>query len=389
MMHFGRFISFTIFISLLAWISGEAKEIMHLMRSPYALLMGDAFTARADDEYTLFYNPAALGRNAGLRLSPLNPTVGIVSALDDIDRFKDFSETKDSDGNYDAAKIGERLMGFPVYIHAGASPSMKFGPMGMVLFASTSSSIIMRNNVHPMMDVDYRLDRGFIVGFAHSIGNGAKSTSGDKTTPGQRLSIGVALKKMNRQGLDNSYDLFGSELMANIAQASGGDLVSLRNAMGYSKGKAWGGDLGLEWIHSTEYSELSWGLSILDINDTRFRKLDGTQDIPRQEMYINTGITWRQDFTLLDYSFSMDLHPINVVMPWQRKLHIGFDIGIPLIRVMAGLSEGYISYGATVSLWPFKITAGFYGVELGSEYKQEKGSRAFVYISLLDFAFEI
>ncbi|MFA7613273.1 MAG: hypothetical protein WCY48_03485, partial [Candidatus Caldatribacteriota bacterium] len=34
-----------------------------LMRSPKALLMGDAFTAVNDDSYTLFYNPASMARH--------------------------------------------------------------------------------------------------------------------------------------------------------------------------------------------------------------------------------------------------------------------------------------------------------------------------------------
>ena len=32
--------------------------------------MGDAFTAVADDEMTLFYNPAALGRHRGVSIIP-------------------------------------------------------------------------------------------------------------------------------------------------------------------------------------------------------------------------------------------------------------------------------------------------------------------------------
>ena len=39
-----------------------ASEVRYMARSPKGMLMGDAFTAIADDEYTLFYNPAALGR---------------------------------------------------------------------------------------------------------------------------------------------------------------------------------------------------------------------------------------------------------------------------------------------------------------------------------------
>lgn len=44
----------------------HAQEVNYLARSPRALLMGDAYTAIADDEFTLFYNPAALGRNKGV-----------------------------------------------------------------------------------------------------------------------------------------------------------------------------------------------------------------------------------------------------------------------------------------------------------------------------------
>ena len=67
---------------------------------------------------------------------------------------------------------------------------------------------------------------------------------------------------------------------------------------------------------------------------------------------------------------------------------MGFDFGIPLIRVMGGISEGYISYGASIKFWPLKLTIGFYGAELGPEYKQEKSGRAVIYLSLFDFSFE-
>ena len=52
-----------------------AKEFRYLARSPRALLMGDAYTAVADDEYTLFYNPAALGRHKGVHISTINPKI--------------------------------------------------------------------------------------------------------------------------------------------------------------------------------------------------------------------------------------------------------------------------------------------------------------------------
>ena len=64
----------------------DAKEVFHVGRSPRALIMGDAFAALADDEYTLFYNPAALGKEADLRVVPFNPHLGILNPLDYIDK---------------------------------------------------------------------------------------------------------------------------------------------------------------------------------------------------------------------------------------------------------------------------------------------------------------
>ena len=45
-----------------------AREVYYTLRSPKALLMGDAYTTLAEDDYTLFYNPAILARHSGFSL---------------------------------------------------------------------------------------------------------------------------------------------------------------------------------------------------------------------------------------------------------------------------------------------------------------------------------
>ncbi len=363
-----------------------AKEIRHLMRSPQALLMGDAFTARADDEYTLFYNPAGLGRNSGAQIKLINPNIGVTNALDELDRFEDFPSS-------DASAISQRLMGFPVFVQLGATPTMKIGPFGFNLFANSTTSLSLRNATHPALDVDYRLDRGFIFGFAYSVGSGGsadlfklKSDRGPKS--GKRCSYGIGIKHMNRQGLKNKFDVFSVELLNTIA--NGVDSYSdLRDALGFSKGKGWGGDLGLDCSVGGPMGELSFGASILDVFDTKFIKSSGDYDIPRQDMYINTGVAWKQDFGIFDYALSFDLHPINEPIEFGQMAHFGLEVGIPLIRAYGGWNGGYISYGAKFNVWPFEITAGFYGVELGSNFKEQKGSRAVIHLSLLDIEFDL
>ena len=369
-------------------IALEAKEVRYLIRSPKALLMGDAFTSHADDDFTLFYNPAGLGRSKLVELRPINPDFGFSNVLDDLDRFEDFPKG--------APGIADRIMGYPVYIHGGATPGLKFGPIAFNLFVSSSTSLVLRNRVYPQIDVDYRLDRGFSFGYAYSFGQGGKFEKRNpfegkksvKGTDGVRTSIGAAVKNINRQGLVGSFSLFGSTLL-NAINENKNDIGLLRDSLGYSKGMGWGVDIGVEHAYVMGSSELAFGASILDVGGTKFDRTQGTADIPDQDMFINTGVSWRQDFFLLDYSLALDFKPLNVDMPFMRKVHFGAELGLPIVRVLFGFSEGYISYGLEVDIWLIKVTAGFYSVELGKDLKEEQGKRALLYVSLLEFDFDL
>lgn len=357
-----------------------AKELSYLARSPYGLLMGDAYTARVDDEYVMFYNPAGLAMNNGVEFYPLNPEIGVTNALDDLDRFKDFPS--------EPSQIADRLLGFPIYVHAGGTPTIKFGPFGLSLFANINTSLILRNSVHPEMSIDYRYDRGFAFGYAYTVGEGTFFKRGGRSKTGSKTTFGLSLKSIRRDGLSEQFDLLGTKLANILSSSEELDYNTIRKELGYSKGKGWGWDLGFLQSFGTENSQLILGASILNVLDIHFRKLEGDYNVPIQEMHVNTGVTWRQNFLLMDYSVNLDFRPVLNDIPFSRKLHLGFDFGIPGIRAMAGFSEGYLSYGLRVRVWPIEVTAGFYGVEIGNEFREQKGSRAIIYISLFDFSFE-
>lgn len=360
-----------------------AKEVRYLARSPKALLMGDAYTAAVDDDFILFYNPAAINKTLGVYLHPINPTLGATNVLDDSDRFKNLPK--------DAPGLSSRLLGYPVYLQAGAFPGLRFGPIALTLFASSSMSLAIENAVHPFIDVDYRYDRGFIFGFAHSFGSAKKRTYKSfkaKTTAGQRATIGVSLKYINREGIDEKFSLFSPDILQRV-NTSGSDIGELKKALGYSKGAGWGGDIGGEYALINGRSELIFAASILDVGSTKFNLEEGTRKIPKQDMYLNSGVTFKQDFTIFDYALSFDLHPLNEPISFGRKLHAGLKVGIPLVSAYAGFSGGYVSYGLGFRFWPVEVVAGFYGVEIGSSYKDQEGKRGVIYLSLLDFAFDI
>ena len=381
-----RLINLLIFIFLFNEL--PAQEVSYLARSPRALLMGDAYTAIADDEFTLFYNPAALGRNKGVSLTLLDPTLGLTDALGELDRFKNFPS-----GAGAAPNIAKRLMDFPIYVEVSAFPTLKIGQFGFTLFADSKSSFVMRNATNPELDINYRYDRGFIMGYAHNIGSGAYTSKAKKgakasTSSGSRLSIGFAVKHINRQGIQNQFDLFGTTLLNKINSGST-DISSLKDALGYSKGTAWGVDSGAEYAYSSGHSLFTAGLSAMDIGSTRFIRTEGTGEIPKQDMIINSGVAFKQDFGFFDYTLSADMHPMTGPIENSRRFHLGSELSLPLLTFDAGWSEGYLSYGATVKLWPFKLTTGFYGVEVGSHFREQEAKRFILYLSLFDFSIDL
>jgi len=359
-----------------------AQEMRYLMRSPRALLMGDAFTSIADDEFTLYYNPAALAKNSGVSLSLFNPHIGLTNALDEEDRYKDFPSN-------DAAAIADRVLGFPLYLQGGIAPGFKFGPLGFSLIGNINTTLMLRNAIHPFFDIDYRYDRGFAFGYAYTLGSGGNILASGKQQMGAQTAIGVGLKSISREGLQGSFDLFGTELLKKLSTSSTAGFSAIREELGYSKGQGYGVDLGFLHSYYSPNTDFSMGLSFLDIGDTRFKKESGNDDIPVQQMMANFGASWQQDFTFFHYGISMDIKPLNQPIPWQRKMHFGVQIGIPSLTLLAGYSEGYVSYGIEFNLWLFKINAGLYSVELGHEFRQEEGSRGVFSIRLLDFSFDV
>lgn len=353
-------------------ISAEvvAQEYRPYVRSPRAMFMGDAFTSLANDDYTLFYNPAGLTQNGGVELYFLNPQIGATNALDELDRFEDLPE--------DPTGIVNRFQGFPVYVQAGVTPGFKIGNFGLSFVVNSTTNLVLRNQTYPTIDIDHRYDRGVVMGYAHDL---YKSSAG--TT-----SVGVGFKMINRQGLQNSFDVFGTRMLR-IIQDGVDDVSAIKDALGYSEGRGYGYDIGFMHTMKLGPSALRLGLSVLDIADTKFKIKTGTEPLPTQEMTINFGSSFSTGWGPFHQTFSFDLHPLNQPMPFGRRMHLGYQLKILMIELMAGVNGGYLNYGVGLDLWPFRLTAGFYSTELGYEYKQEKGSRAIIYLSLLDIDFDL
>ena len=116
-----------------------AFDYPYTIRSPEGLVMGDAYTAVNADEFTMFYNPASLGRHKkDFSFYPFNPQLNGTNIFNDVQRFKEFQN-----GEINASEI---LMDYPVHASAGIAPGVKLFNIGVSFFASESYDLLLRNS---------------------------------------------------------------------------------------------------------------------------------------------------------------------------------------------------------------------------------------------------
>ena len=68
-----------------------AEEVYEMNRNVRALGMGNAYTALVDDEDSLFFNPAGIGRNSGIFWSVVDFNFGVNDISDTLDTFSDLT----------------------------------------------------------------------------------------------------------------------------------------------------------------------------------------------------------------------------------------------------------------------------------------------------------
>ena len=349
----------------------------YTMRSPKALLMGDAYTAVNDDEYTLFYNPASLARHkSDLTLYPFSAQLSGTNVLSDMSRFSDFPSTP-----VGAADV---LMDYPVHASAGIAPGFKLFNFGISFIANESYDALLRNNTHPMLDLDLRSDKGLVMGIGIPLG---PSRLTKKSMSGSQTSLGLSTKYIERTGVKDTLALAGPTVVDALGQS---ELNKLLQSLGRVKGIGWGFDAGLEHVARQGNTQYVIGLSALDITGTEYRVVNNPDHlkVANTRDQVNLGLAAGQDFSMFHYIISADIRGLNEQMDFGKRTRFGAQVGIPGVTLMGGLNSGYYSYGAQLDLAFMKLTAGFYDVELGSNYKQTKSRRFILYLSLFDFSFD-
>ncbi|MBT8341441.1 MAG: hypothetical protein HKP58_20380, partial [Desulfatitalea sp.] len=183
-----------IVLILTAWpADSQARPYTSFFRGVRPLGMGGAFTAVADDENALFYNPAGLSSISMLNVGIFNPLVEVSG--DSIDLIGDLGDT-DMDNVGEVTDLLRKYVGKHQHVRAALFPHVGFrlanvGAMvGGLVQAEVDADI--RNPVYPEAYLDYVQDISLLAG----AGVGLPLTG---------LRVGATLKGGQRKSLSEVY----------------------------------------------------------------------------------------------------------------------------------------------------------------------------------------
>ena len=348
---------------LMTWLSQTvyAGELPVFYKGIRPLGMGGAFTAVADDENAMFYNPAGLNSIKGLGgVSILNPYVEASKNVNAF--FKDVQDIADASTNTEqsqlAAQLLEDWLGEHLHLRGGAFPNAVMHNFGVGFLAQAAFD----GEVHNPLGINTLQVRG-----GYDLALVASGAYGF-TVMENPLMIGVTGKIINRRLLDKAYTT--RELVEEDGIDLGDDL---------EKGNGFGLDLGA--IYSLPvFLEPSFGLSVQNIADVDM----GDAGTLEQQVNLGAAVHPPIGFGKLLVAFDiMDLtNQLGEDNDLAKRLNLGVEYRLPVILALrAGLHQGYPSYGFSVDLWIIEASYAYYIEEIGAYAGQRPDRRNMAQIS--------
>jgi hypothetical protein len=177
-----------------------------------------------------------------------------------------------------------------------------------------------------------------------------------------QLKLGAAAKMLWRRG---GYRLLPTSAMLNPSAEQ------LTSRIG-NFGKGYGFDLGsLAVFELRKNLKLQGALVATDIGDTSFG--DGPQPVG---MNLAAGMALRY-FLKKAGSLSLlyELRHLTQSASIRRKQHLGAELALPVLKLYAGYNQAFLTYGAAVDIFLFRLTAASTTEELGSQVYQNPQTR--------------
>lgn len=349
-------------MGLAIFIAGRlafAAEIFEIHRNARAMGMGNAYSSLVDDEDALFYNPAGIAKNGGFFWTIADPGVGLSSlSKEDLDIYSDLQES----GSFDDAL--NALYGKTIWAGGTAKTSVMLPFFAGALYGAGDVSVRVDNRVNPTMTVNYVRDTGIALGTGFWMG--------------PFLQQGFAFKRINRVG---SRQEFGPSVIQDIIAGNSDPDVIFENLE--RKGTGYGVDWGMN-ISIPGPVRPTVSFVWKNIGNTKFYPSnDGDLAPPTEKQEWVLGTSFMVDLPLVHIVPSIDIkHANDEDIQLGKKLHMGVELGLPLLDLRVGSHQGYLSYGAGINLGLFRFDAASWGVEMGGYPGQNESRRYMAQFSL-------
>ena len=336
-----------------------AEEFRPLYRGARAQAMGNAFTAVADDEQAIFYNPAGL---AGITNFSWN--IAAINGDFSNDILSSNATLQAALANPSPSAINS-LIGKNYSLRAQGLASLIGPGFGFAGLYDYQGAIRIKNSALP------------------------QGIAGAQNTYGGQVALGFRLIRFKRRKAELRMGFAGK-----LLYRSGGyfsptltEIMTLNSSLLTSRlgnpGVGFGLDTGLQLVYPVRKNfQLQAGLAMRDIGDTTFN--NGSGEVQKSNLAAGLAGIYSSNDVRLIVAFDMDR--IVDYIDWRRKVHLGTELKFPLLSFSAGLSEFQVTYGASINLGLFRVSYVSYAQEQGTVVGEDPERRHLLHVA---FKFEI
>ncbi len=318
--------------------------------------MGNAFTAVADDEEAIFYNPAGL---AGIKQFSFNIVAVDADASNDmINGYPVISDALSS--NSPVASLNN-LIGKNYYARVEGTSTLVLPGFGIAALADEQVALSLQNTAFPQGILGVQSTYGVQAAFGTSLLRQRRKSADD-------LRFGMAAKYLNRAGGYRQLTL--TELLTLNAKAITQNLTNF--------GTGYGVDLGFQYIHKfkKKFSLMS-GLAMTDIGDTGF-----SSGADPQKSNLTFGLAGRYTSSQFVATLAYDYAHILNYADWPKKNHVGLELKFPLLSLYTGINQAFLTYGVGIDLWIFKLMYLSYAEEQATLVNQDPERRSMIHFAM-------
>ena len=333
------------------------------LRTPYPgvrpMGMGNAFLAISDDNNALWYNPAALARVKSYNVSLLDTSLGV----DSVDTFnRIYAAIFQGDFN-NLVRPDQQ------YMRVNLRPTFLMPYFSLSFFSHGTSFMRLSN----LTDLNANVD---LYGF-----NDVGVAAGVGIPLGPYLSVGATVRGFQRTGIDAV--LTGVDLLMAMglpvtppsqAQVISAVFQQVQTLMGGGLGL--GLDLGMLFQVPLPKGYPKWSLAAVvdDFGKTTFRPFLLTNAPKRVDTTIHFGTALQYELGKYgQFNLSFDYRNAFESVALVKQLNLGVEYRQPKFGLRGGLSQGYLTFGASIEFPPStRIHFSSSASELGASLWQQE-----------------